>query len=121
MTKFKNIEGRPDLEELFEEILARSLKRGKRTILVNRSDPKRPLYADLYDARLIHLLQSGIRPEDGGQSFDRYAIDFGSYAQRVLAGTLRWTSDGWVNATSFFSDKDAPDWREGVMPRRGRR
>ena len=120
-TKFKNVEGRPDLEDLFEEILAKSLKRGKRTILVNRSDAKRPLYAELYDARLIHLLQSGIRPEDGGESFDGYAIDFGSYAQRVLAGTLRWTNDGWVNATSFFSDKDAPDWREGVMPRRGRR
>ncbi|SFT63865.1 hypothetical protein SAMN05660657_02122 [Geodermatophilus amargosae] len=121
MTKFKNIEGRPDLEELFEEILAKSLKRGKRTILVNRSDPKRPLYAELYDARLIHLLQSGIRPEGGGESYDGYAIDFGSYSQRVLAGTLRWTSDGWVNSTSFFSDKDAPDWRDGVMPRRGRR
>ena len=120
-TKFKNIEGRADLEDLFEEVMSKSLKRGKRTILVDRSDPKKALYADLYDARLIHLLQSGIRPEEGRGSYDGYAIDFGSYAQRVLNGTLRWTNDGWVNATSFFSDKEAPDWRDGVMPRRGRR
>jgi hypothetical protein len=39
---------------------------------------------DLYDARLIHLLQSGLATrEQPGIVFDGYAVDYGSYVQLI--------------------------------------
>lgn len=113
-TKYKNIEGQRTLENLFHELLQQSLKRGRRTFLVPRIDQRRPLYNKLYDQRLIHLLKSGIRfPSDSG-AFDGYAIDFGSYADRVLGGSLRWANDGWAATQAFFADEHDPKWREGI-------
>lgn len=121
-TKYKNIEGQRNLERLFSEIMAASLSRGKRTFLVLRGDARRSLYHKLYDERLIHLIRAGVRPASAsGQTYDGYALDYGSYADRVLSGTLRWTNDGWTNANSFFTDGESPNWKTGVMPRRGAR
>ncbi len=117
-TKYKNIEGEVALESLFQELLQQSLKRGRRTFLVARSDRRRPLYNKLYDQRLIHLLKSGIRSPSEAAAFDGYAVDFGSYADRVLGGSLRWTNDGWASARSFFVDDQDPEWREAIIQRR---
>ncbi len=116
-TKYKNIEGERPLENLFQGLLKQSLERGRRTFLVARSDQRRPLYNKLYDQRLIHLLKSGIRSPSDGTAFDGYAIDFGSYADRVLGGSLRWTNDGWASNRSFFVDDQDPEWREAIVDR----
>lgn len=116
-TKYKNIDGQRALENLFHELLQQSLKRGRRTFLVSRIDQRRPLYNKLYDQRLIHLVKSGIRfPSDSG-AFDGYAIDFGSYADRVLSGSLRWANDGWASTQAFFADEHDLKWREGIVGR----
>lgn len=117
-TKYKNIEGESSLEKLFQELLQRSLARGKRTFLVARTDQRRGLYSKLYDQRLIHLLRSGIRSPGDGTAFDGYAIDFGSYADRVLGGSLRWTNDGWASTRSFLVDDQDPEWRDAIVERR---
>jgi hypothetical protein len=114
-TKYKNIEGERNLENLFQELLKRSLERGRRTFLVARTDQRRPLYNKLYDQRLIHLLKSGIRSPGDGTAFDGYAIDFGSYADRVLGGSLRWANDGWASTRSFFVDDQDPEWRDAIV------
>jgi hypothetical protein len=117
-TKYKNIEGQRKLERLFADIMQNSLTRGKRTFLVVRGDAKQALYHKLYDERLIHIVRTGVRPASAsGQTYDGYAIDFGSYADRILSGVLRWANDGWTSAGNFFNDADAPGWRTGVMPR----
>jgi hypothetical protein len=117
-TKYKNIEGERAVENLFQRLLKRSLERGRRTFLVARTDPRRSLYNKLYDQRLIHLLKSGIRSPSEGTAFDGYAIDFGSYADRVLGGSLRWTNDGWASTRSFFVDDQDPDWRDAIVDKR---
>ncbi len=117
-TKYKNIEGERALENLFRDVLQRSLERGRRTFLVARTDSQRPLYHKLYDQRLIHLLKSGIRSPIDGAAFDGYAIDFGSYADRILGGSLRWSNDGWAATRSFFVDDHDPDWRDAIVGRR---
>ena len=117
-TKYKNIEGDRGLESLFQQVLQRSLERGRRTFLVARIDHRRPLYNKLYDQRLIHLLKSGIRNPADGTAFDGYAIDFGSYADRILGGSLRWTNDGWASARSFFVNDHDPEWRDAIVDRR---
>jgi len=117
-TKHKNIEGERATENLFRRLITRSLERRRRTFLVDRLDEQRGLYNRLYDQRLIHLIRSGIRITAGSGAYDGYAVDFGSYADRVLAGTLRWTNDGWANPRSFFVDELDPDWRDGVIGRR---
>jgi hypothetical protein len=117
-TKYKNIEGERPLENLFQELLQQSLERGRRTFLVSRTDQRRPFYNSLYDQRLIHLLRSGIRSSSDGSAFDGYAIDFGSYADRVLSGSLRWTNDGWASTRSFFVDDKDPEWRDAIVGRR---
>ncbi len=116
-TKYKNIEGDGPLEALFLEVLQKSLHRGRRTFLVSRIDRNRPLYNRLYDQRLIHLLRSGIRSPADGSAFDGYAIDFGSYAHRMLDDTLIWTNDGWAAARTFVVDDKDPGWREGIVSR----
>lgn len=118
-TKYKNIDGQATLERLFSEIMQNSLTRGKRTFLVTRGDAKERSYHKLYDERLIHIVRTGIRPASAsGQTYDGYAVDFGSYADRQLSGSLRWSNDGWISASSFFADTEAPNWRAGVIPRR---
>jgi hypothetical protein len=84
---------------------------------VSRIDRNRPLYNRLYDQRLIHLLRSGIRSPADGSAFDGYAIDFGSYAHRMLDDTLIWTNDGWAAARTFVVDDKDPGWREGIVSR----
>jgi hypothetical protein len=117
-TKHKNIEGERATENLFRRLITHSLERRRRTFLVDRLDEQRGLYNRLYDQRLIHLIRSGIRITAGSGVYDGYAVDFGSYADRVLAGTLRWTNDGWANPRSFFVNDLDPHWREGVVGRR---
>jgi hypothetical protein len=117
-TKYKNIEGERSVENLFQELLQRSLERGRRTFLVSRTDQRRPLYNKLYDQRIIHLLKSGIRSPSDGTAFDGYAVDFGSYADRVLSGSLRWANDGWASTRSFFVDDRDPEWRDAIVGRR---
>ncbi len=114
-TKYKNIEGDGPLEALFQKVLQRSLERGRRTFLVSRINHNRPLYNRLYDQRLIHLLRSGIRSSGDSSAFDGYAIDFGSYADRILSNTLRWSNDGWAAARSLLVDDKDPAWREAIV------
>ena len=53
-----------------------------------------------------------------GAAFDGYAIDFGSYADRILGGSLRWSNDSWAATRSFFVDDHDPDWRDAIVGRR---
>jgi hypothetical protein len=117
-TKYKNIEGDRSLEKMFEEFAASSMERGHRTILFERSDKRRPLVDKLYDRRLIHLLRSGLRPKDGGSLYDVYAVDFGSYAERLLRGEMRWENDGFASPVRFYLDEDAETWRQAVIRRK---
>ena len=113
-TKYKNIKGQRGLERLFGEIMRSSLERGRRTFPVQRGDKQQAVYHRLYDERLIHLTHAGVRPASAtDQVFDGYVVDFGSYADRMLSGNLRWANDGWADAHRFFNDNDAPSWRAG--------
>lgn len=119
-TKYKNIEGTRELEKVFEEFMTSSLSRGMRTILFERSDKRRVAVDRLNDHRLIHLIRSGLRPLSGGTLYDAYAIDFGSYAQRILRNEMRWGNDGFASPLRFQLDEDAEPWREAVLRRKSR-
>lgn len=116
-TKYKNIEGDGTMERMFESFVNMSMERGLRTILFERSDKRRPLVDKLNDRRLIHLLRPGLRPKTGGSLFDVYAVDFGSYAERLLRGEMRWENDGFASPVRFHLDEDAEPWRKAVLRR----
>ncbi|WP_269305717.1 hypothetical protein [Aeromicrobium sp. HA] len=117
-TKYKNVEGDRPLERMFEEFVNTSLERGLRTILFERSDKRRPLVDKLNDRRLIHLLRSGLRARNGGSLYDLYAVDFGSYAERIRLGQMRWENDGFANPMRFHLGDDTESWRQAVIRRR---
>lgn len=119
-TKYKNIEGDRTLERMFEEFVTMSMERGVRTILFERSDKRRPLVDKLNDRRLIHLLRPGLRPRSGGSLYDVYAVDFGSYAERILRGEMRWENDGFASPVRFHLDDDAEPWRQAVLRRKSK-
>lgn len=119
-TKYKNIEGHQELEDLFEDLMDNSLSRGRRTILFERSDPRRRAMDKLYDRRLVHLIRSGVRVSDSPRLYDLYAIDFGCYAERILRNEMRWANDGFVSPSRFVLDGGSESWKEAVLRRRGR-
>ncbi|KQX63655.1 hypothetical protein ASD06_11025 [Angustibacter sp. Root456] len=117
-TKYKNIEGTRELEKVFEAFVTNSFSRGVRTILFERSDKRRVAVDRLNDHRLIHLIRSGLRPPGGGALYDAYAIDFGSYAERILRKEMQWRNDGFASPLSFQLDPNAESWREAVVRRK---
>ena len=115
-TKYKNIEGDSDLEALFAQLMNLSIERGMRTVLFDRADLRRPLMDKLYDARLIHLLNSSLRPVGKAKMYDVYAVDFGSYAELVLNRRMRWQNDGFANPRRFTMDAQE-SWADAVVRR----
>ncbi len=118
-TKYKNIEGDKRLEELFSVFVNNSLSRGMRTVLFARSDSRRALVDLLYDKRLIHLVRSGLRSNDTGALFDVYAVDLGSYADRLISREMRWSNDGFANPLRFELDDRSGSWDAAVVRRQG--
>ena len=84
--KESGIAGNDQAQQLWRRLQRTVVMTGRaRTFLLPRrraGSPKAIL--DLYDARLIHLLQAGLASRDQpGVVFDGYAVDYGSYVQVI--------------------------------------
>ena len=117
-TKYKNIEGIPDLTKTFAMFMNLSRERQRRTVLFPRQSEYRAHVDALYDARLLHLLRSGLLAPDGEGMFDAYAVDFGSYAELILSRAMSWRNDGWFSMHSFTLNSDAESWEESIVRKR---
>ncbi|WP_326836647.1 hypothetical protein VSH64_17325 [Amycolatopsis rhabdoformis] len=71
------------LRLLVDEVVGR---RRSRTFLLDRSPgPRHAVIADLYDARLLHVLRRGLAdPNRPGTLYDGFAIDYGCYVALLL-------------------------------------
>jgi hypothetical protein len=101
--------------------VSKSLERQRRTVLFRRSDERRRLVDKLYARRLIHLIRAGMRPKDGEGIYDVYAVDFGSYADRVIRKELRWANDGFASPLRCYLDEHVESWRDAVIRKRKER
>jgi hypothetical protein len=85
--KESGIKGNSEAEKLWDRLLRHVVAdRKARTFLVRRNrDHTHPGLLDLYDARLIHLLRSGLTtPNRPGIDYDGYAVDYGSYVKHLV-------------------------------------
>lgn len=75
-----------------------AVKRKKRSFLLDREyDARHDIVQDLYDARLIHLLESAVGP---GARYDLFALDYGGYVDSIEKEdtVVRWyraRESGW--------------------------
>lgn len=84
--KEAGIAGNSQAQDLWKRLQRTVIVAGRaRTFLLPRKRSGTPnSILDLYDARLIHLLQAGLATRgQPGVVFDGYAVDYGSYVQLV--------------------------------------
>jgi len=88
--------------------------RRKRTFLIRRGhDSSHEVIQELYDARLIHLLSSGVGPHG---SFDLFALDYGGYANIIYddENAISWT-EGWHVRWIDFDPSRSTDVRKAIL------
>lgn len=88
--------------------------RRKRTFLIRRGhDSSHEVMQELYDARLIHLLSSGVGPQG---SFDLFALDYGGYANIIYddESVSGWT-EAWFARWTDFDLSRSPEVRKAVL------
>jgi hypothetical protein len=97
--KETGIAGNPVATKVWTRLQAEVVSgRRSRTFLVKRSRERtHPGILDLYDARLIHLLQPGLATSaDPGTLYDGYCLDYGSYVNLLHEAELdaAWNASG---------------------------
>ncbi|QRP49002.1 hypothetical protein [Amycolatopsis sp. FDAARGOS 1241] len=83
------------LRKLVDEVVGR---RRSRTFLLDRAPgPRHELIADLYDARLLHVLRRGLADQHRpGTLYDGFAIDYGCYVALLLGEDSRRPRGSWL-------------------------
>ncbi|MGH3770393.1 MAG: hypothetical protein ACRDRW_03170 [Pseudonocardiaceae bacterium] len=88
-----NEPGRQMLRLLIDEVVGR---RRSRTFLLDHLDARHGTIDELYDARLLHVLQRGIvDSKSPGTLYDGFAIDYGCYVDLHVKPRDR---GGWLNS-----------------------
>jgi len=88
--KIAALAGHRGAQELLRQIVDEVVgQRGTRTFLLDTlEDATNPIFQDLYDARVIHLLKRGVAwADDPGCLYDGYALDYGCYVTLLLQGS----------------------------------
>lgn len=88
-----NEQSRQMLRILIDEVVGR---RRSRTFLLDQLDARHATIDELYDARLLHVLQRGIvDSKSPGTLYDGFAIDYGCYVDLHVRPRDR---GGWLNS-----------------------
>lgn len=88
-----NEQSRQMLRVLIDEVVGR---RRSRTFLLDQLDARHATIDELYDARLLHVLQRGIvDSKSPGTLYDGFAIDYGCYVDLHVRPRDR---GGWLNS-----------------------
>jgi hypothetical protein len=88
--------------------------RRKRIFLIRRGhDSSHEVMQELYDARLIHLLSSGVGPQG---SFDLFALDYGGYANIIYdEETAASWDEGWHVRWTDFDPSRSPEVHKAIL------